>query len=83
MMRQKTLLDIPIPEQETFSPLHSDMIRVYGKGEEGQQCKHCIHLIRHSHSGRYFKCSKALVTSGAATDWRGKWPTCGLYERKD
>lgn len=45
------------------------------------QCGGCAHLFDHKgdFAGHYFKCHEYGVTAGAGSDWRLKWPACGLF----
>lgn len=42
-------------------------------------CRYCGADPVASRNRRWYKCSKARVSASAATDWRKKWPACGLY----
>jgi hypothetical protein len=52
---------------------------------EGKTCKTCKHLLVPSRdiAGRYYKCRKTKITNGAATDWRVRWPACGLFVERE
>jgi hypothetical protein len=45
-----------------------------GKGT----CKDCYHLTEHFYSRKYFKCEVYGYSASEATDWRQKFPACGL-----
>jgi hypothetical protein len=52
----------------------------HGHGPEGQTCRNCAFLERHTYAKTYLKCRRYNVTSSEATDWRAKWPACGAFE---
>ncbi len=59
-----------------------DMHTLYGR-VAGVRCGQCAHLVSYGYrSNTYFKCDLNRMTSGAATDWRKKWPACGKYRRE-
>ena len=68
--------------------LWQQMIRVHGyaagndaPGNIGaNRCGACVFLIAHQYTRTYYKCSKAKVTGGPATDWQKHWEGCGLFE---
>lgn len=48
-----------------------------------QTCGSCRHLEVNGYSRRvYYKCGLCGVTNGPGTDWRLKWPACGLFEKE-
>ena len=51
----------------------------------GQRCGDCAHLFDHrgDYAGHFFKCHQHGYTNGPATDWRLKWPACGLFQKRD
>lgn len=59
------------------------MLRMYGLCP-GHTCGACVHLVRHCHAGKtaYLKCDLTIVTCGAGTDWRSRWPACGKFKSK-
>lgn len=58
------------------------MWQKHGPGPEGKTCKGCIRLRGHRTAGgrTYYKCLVYGVSSGPGTDWRLRWPACGLFE---
>jgi hypothetical protein len=59
------------------------MRKRHGKAPEGTNCRDCAHLARFEyHTSTYNKCRNYGITHGAATDWRLRWPACGLHERR-
>lgn len=66
------------------SALHQQMIRVHGfhPGVEFQptKCGACVHLVARQFNKTYYKCAKAGITGGPATDWRKHWDGCGLWK---
>ena len=58
------------------------MHQMYGKAE-GEMCGTCIHLESHRHNRtNYFKCDLTRITCGPGTDWRKKWPACGMHDKR-
>ena len=58
------------------------MYRLYGPGPEGKTCGECANCIRYSPTDRrYWKCRLYGISGGESTDWRQKWPACGMYNR--
>lgn len=55
-----------------------DMHRCHG-ATEGKTCGGCAHLLTKRMGGTYFKCAQSRVTDGPGTDWRKRWPACGLF----
>lgn len=45
-------------------------------------CGHCVFFVVHQMGGKYFKCSKNRITHGPGTDWRFRFPACGLFQRR-
>jgi hypothetical protein len=64
-----------ITQPERINP----MVRACGKGPEGARCKTCVHFIRKSYGGTYFKCEFRGNTNGPGTDHRANWPACSKY----
>lgn len=58
------------------------MYSVYGRDLAGRCCSDCRFFLRFKQSARWSKCAKSKITGGAATDWRARWPACGLFEDK-
>ncbi len=83
---QAQLAKLPQPEvpKGCHKPLPKrllDMHRLYGRAE-GKLCKTCRWLGGHAHDRVWHKCTKSRVTNGAGTDWRLRWPACGLHEEE-
>lgn len=51
----------------------------YGPGPKDQTCGACVNFVHFNHGG-WAKCSVYGVTSSEASDWRAKWPTCGMFQ---
>ena len=75
-----TLFDLE-PAESPLSAKIKEMHAVFG-ATPGRTCGHCIHLRRYRQGATWFKCARANHTAGAATDWRARWPACGLYEER-
>lgn len=56
------------------------MQRRYGLAPGFAVCGKCRWFHRYHQGGRWAKCDKTVQTSGAGTDWRARWPACGLFE---
>lgn len=52
------------------------MHAMFGKAEG--QCADCRHFEEHMYNRTYFKCRVYGVSRSEATDWRKKYPACGL-----
>jgi len=57
------------------------MLRVYGRCE-GRICGECALLISRGRSRNFYKCTKSRVSHSEATDWRFRWPACGLFRER-
>lgn len=58
------------------------MHELFGKGYDGDTCKTCFHLHDEGYRGRsYYKCECYGITASEASDWRLKYPSCGLYNK--
>ncbi len=80
MTTQPTLFDQP-PAVPPLPKRISDMHTLFG-ATPGHTCAHCAHLQRYRQSATWYKCLKTDHTAGAATDWRTRWPACGLFEQR-
>lgn len=73
----------PVPalsKREKFALKLVRMHARHGKGPEGRQCQECAHFTQQGGvAGTYFKCQQYGVTGGPGTDWRARWPACGLF----
>ncbi len=59
------------------------MYRKFGPGPEGRTCGECTNCIRVMPTNRHYnKCRLYGDTAGEATDWRQKWPACGMFNRE-
>lgn len=55
----------------------------YGIAHPPHVCKDCRHFFVYDyHDRRYFKCQAYGLSNGEATDWRAKYPACGLYNQQ-
>jgi hypothetical protein len=52
----------------------------YGTAE-GHTCRDCCNLLRREWGARYFKCAAYSLSLATSSDWRLKYPACGLYGR--
>lgn len=52
------------------------MHAMFGKAEG--ECAECRHFEKHWRNVKYFKCRVYGVSASEATDWRKKYPACGL-----
>lgn len=59
------------------------MQRRFGKGPEGAHCKDCVQFFDVQLAKTYHKCRLYGVTGGPGTDWSGRFPACGRFERVD
>ena len=59
------------------------MYRKYGSGPDGKTCADCDNCIRVTPTDRHYnKCRLYGNTAGESTDWRLKWPACGMFNRE-
>ena len=79
-MTTDTLFPLDPPQQPQPRQI-SDMHTLYGV-TPNRTCAHCVHLRRYHQGATWFKCARANHTAGAATDWRARWPACGLFEAR-
>ena len=56
-----------------------DLHRAYG-ATPGKHCADCTFLQRIQMGSRFLKCARSHPTASSATDWRARWPACGLYQ---
>jgi hypothetical protein len=54
------------------------MAQTHGRGPQDATCRGCVHLVRVGHRG-WMKCEIYGITGSEASDWRAKWPACGLF----
>ena len=70
---------IPMPEKKRADP--NPCVALYGEGEPGITCRHCVHLRYHvKYTAKYWKCDLRALTHGAASDHRVGWQCCSKYE---
>lgn len=56
-------------------------VRSYGKGPDGEICKHCALLYSHTPGKKTFwKCELRPHTNGPGSDHRVKWKACAKFE---
>ena len=48
----------------------------------GKKCGECSNLIECMYDKKYFKCRHYSLSSSEASDWRKKWPACGLFDKE-
>lgn len=60
----------------------ASMRRIHG-ADDAHRCGTCAHLVRVTSTGRqmYSKCDQYGISASDATDWRQKWPACGLWSQ--
>lgn len=80
-MTQITLFDLPQPETASMPKRISEMHTLFGLTAY-RCCGQCAFLQQHRQGGTWYKCLKSDVSSGVATDWRMRWPACGLFEER-
>ena len=73
-------VSIPVPQKTGLTP-SDQMRRMYG--EHDGTCKDCVFLLRTGRNRTYLKCEKFVITRGPGTDWRAKWPACGLFKERE
>ena len=53
-------------------------------GTAPETCGTCASLVRVQHGGTgALKCGRFGVTRSEASDWRVRWPACGLWRAKE
>lgn len=57
------------------------MHQMFGK-IEGKQCLDCSHLCSYTQSRKWYKCEVYGLSSSEASDWRLKYPACGLFNKE-
>lgn len=68
------------------NPLHGLPLRLQNLhtrhgSKSGETCGGCRFLLAVTRGNTtVFKCAKHRDTRSTATDWRKKWPACGLWE---
>lgn len=55
------------------------MRAAHGPGPVGATCGTCEHLYVVAYANRYYKCHRYGGGRSAASDFRLRWPACGLY----
>lgn len=66
--------------RKTRRPSVNPMIVVHGPDPQDRQCQYCEHLkCLHYNRRNYYKCDLRVITGGAATDHRLKWPACARF----
>lgn len=59
------------------------MYRKYGPGPERKTCGDCTNCVKVTPTDRhYYKCKLYGDTAAESTDWRLKWPACGMFNRE-
>lgn len=57
------------------------MHQQFGK-TDGKFCKDCFNLAIHQWGTRYHKCLVYGVSNSEATDWKMKYPACGMFNKE-
>jgi hypothetical protein len=60
-------------------PIRLQHLHTLNGSKDGETCGGCRFLIRNDQHG-FFKCQKYGETASTASDWRKRWPACGLWE---
>lgn len=55
------------------------MYHLFGRGEPDTKCATCEHLVSYTANRKWYKCECYGETRSEASDWRLKYPSCGLY----
>lgn len=75
---QLTLFDLD--PADVLPPQIAHMRRRHGAANE-HCCGTCANLVRvRSGGSTYAKCYEYGISASDATDWRAKWPACGLWQ---
>lgn len=82
MTDQLTMFDL-VPA-EVMLPRRIASMRLVHGADDAHRCGQCAHLVHVTSTGRqrYAKCSKYRISASDATDWRAKWPACGLWQER-
>ena len=81
-MTQITLFD-PSPADPPRLPRRIQDMHDFFGATPGRVCAGCIHLQRYRQGSTWYKCLKTDHTAGSAsTDWRTRWPACGLFQER-
>ena len=68
-------VDFPYPDRILY------MRRIYG-ADDAHRCETCVNLLCNpGHTKNYYKCAIYGTSFSDATDWRQKWPACGLWQQ--
>jgi len=79
MIAQPSLFDVTVEQVIADAPRIRAMRGAYGR-VDGRICGECAHLVPKVWTRKvYSKCMKYGDSRGAGTDWRKKWPACGLW----
>lgn len=55
------------------------MHELFGSGHPSDKCGTCKHLVSYTASHKWYKCECYGLTNSESSDWRKKYPSCGLY----
>lgn len=56
------------------------MIHAFGPGPGGKTCSECCNITATQYGNRrIYKCRAYGATCSNASDWRKKWPACGMF----
>ena len=59
------------------------MYSFFGIDNEKRQCKECSHFKRYMYRDKYYrKCDIYGDTSSEASDWSGKYISCGMFNKE-
>lgn len=54
----------------------------YGVGPQDAKCGDCDNCVYHRYDKRYYKCRLYGTSSSESTDWRVRWPACGMFNKE-
>lgn len=56
------------------------MLHAFGPGPDEKTCADCCNLLTVQYGNRrIYKCRAYGATCSNASDWRKKWPACGMF----
>ncbi len=56
------------------------MLQKHGQAPAGTRCGTCAHFRVFRYNNTFFKCAAYGITNSNASDWRARWPACGLHK---
>lgn len=58
------------------------MYLLFGAGPADKTCRDCENLVTNQYANVYHKCRLYGIRCSEATDWRVRWPACGMFDRE-